>query len=79
MKKNTNFGYVSLLGPMRKATLENFYTVYTQNPRGWGRAIDKKEIDIIAEKIRSFYLNGEPIETAPISLQIDVRTNCTSN
>lgn len=62
-------------GGMKNATQRNFFTAIRHNCYGWGHDITDDEIKYIKEQTEAFYWKGKPIETAPISLKIDVSNN----
>lgn len=65
-------------GPYRHGTMENFYSSYRQNCWSWGYHITDQEAEEIKKQIDSFYLNGGSIETAPLSLKVDVGLTLSS-
>lgn len=52
--------------------MESFYKSYRQNSWGWGRGITDDEVKLIKEQVDDFYFKGASLETAPLSLKVDV-------
>ena len=63
---------INFIGGMKEATKQNFFTAIRNNYFGWGHDLTSEEIKIIKERTEAFYWKGKPIETAPLSVQIDV-------
>ncbi|XP_065202735.1 esterase E4-like [Planococcus citri] len=61
-------------GFIRTSTMKNIRTTIRQNKWGWGRDLSDEDLELINKEIESFYLQGEPIEKAPISTLIDIQT-----
>ena len=57
---------------MKDATEKNFFNSIRHNYFSWGHDLTEDEIKIIKERTEAFYWKGKPIQTAPISLKIDV-------
>ena len=58
---------------MKECFKKFFPTVLRQNQIAWGKDLTNDELEIINDRIRFFYLNGNSIETAPLPIKCDVR------
>ena len=53
--------------------MEHFVSSIRLNSYGWGHDMTENEIQYIRKRLEDFYWKGQRIETAPLSLQVDVR------
>lgn len=47
-------------------------TAFRQNCNGWMHNLTNDQLELVNSEIRSFYLNGAPIEEAPLREQVKV-------
>ncbi|XP_065202765.1 esterase E4-like [Planococcus citri] len=65
-------GVMGLIRPMKESFKNFFTTALRQNAIGWGKDLTNDEIDIINDLIRSFYANGDSVQTAPLPIKCDI-------
>ncbi|XP_065222438.1 esterase FE4-like [Planococcus citri] len=66
---------MGFLGPYKKTSQKNFFKSVRQNCWGWGSNLNNDQLKYIQDKIQSFYLKGDPIDFAPLSVKCDIQTD----
>ncbi|XP_065202733.1 esterase E4-like [Planococcus citri] len=59
-------------GDVLRNTEANFKTSFCQNHWGWGGHMSDENIKLINKQVESFYVQGQPIEQAPLLTKIDI-------
>ncbi|XP_065219358.1 juvenile hormone esterase-like [Planococcus citri] len=58
-----------------KTITRNFYSTVRQNYYGWGRDLSNEDLKQMQKEIEKFYLNGNSVDNAPLSLKVDIQTD----
>ncbi|XP_065202732.1 esterase E4-like [Planococcus citri] len=62
----------SARGDISRNTEAHFKTSFRQNNWGWGGHMSDENIKLINKQVESFYVQGQPIEQAPLLTKIDI-------
>ncbi|XP_065202741.1 esterase E4-like [Planococcus citri] len=60
---------------MRPITEKNFKGSFRQNFFGWGYHLSDDDAQLIHKEVEAFYLNGQPVEQAPLAIKMNIQSD----